>query len=187
MENVVSKRLTELREEKGFSIYKLAQTSGVSASHIQRIEKEEKCPTIETLNRICKGLGITLTDFFSIENKSLPIEYLELINNMKNLPLKQIEAINLSFKAEMAKPKFLDNVTLQKYNYCGQLKKDEEVNHKRVGRPVSDNPKDKTIKFRIDEETDEMLAYCNKKLNLSRAEIIRTGIKWIYEFLIDKN
>lgn len=50
----------------------------------------------------------------------------------------------------------------------------------KIGRPT-DSIKEKTIKARIDKETEEMLDYCLKHTDMTKSEIIRAGIKNIYE------
>ncbi len=50
---------------------------------------------------------------------------------------------------------------------------------KKIGRPT-DAPKNKTIKFRIDEETNRQLEYCSDKLNTSKSQILREGVHKIY-------
>lgn len=52
----------------------------------------------------------------------------------------------------------------------------------RTGRPTSD-PKRKAMPIRLGESDLEMLAYCQEKTGMSKAEIIREGIKKVYESL----
>lgn len=59
------KRLKYFRKAKGFSIYKLSKESGISQNHISAIENEKRQPTIDTLVRLIKPLGITLSELFS--------------------------------------------------------------------------------------------------------------------------
>lgn len=66
----VGKRITELREIKGYTVNKLATLSGISQSYLRDIELGNKQPTVEYLEYICYGLGITLADFFNEEDSS---------------------------------------------------------------------------------------------------------------------
>lgn len=50
----------------------------------------------------------------------------------------------------------------------------------RTGRPT-DNPREIRVGFRLTKEEKEMLDECEKKLNLSKTEIISMGIREIYE------
>lgn len=56
------------------------------------------------------------------------------------------------------------------------------VGDKKIGRPT-DNPKDITIKFRIDKDTHEKLHECSETLKISRAEVLRQGVHKIHDSL----
>lgn len=61
----ISKRLKELRKEKGFKNYEhFAYEHGMSRSAYWRIEKGSNFE-MKTLFRICKLLGISVQEFFS--------------------------------------------------------------------------------------------------------------------------
>ena len=47
-----------VREERSISIRKLAAMTGISPSHIVRIENGESMPTISTLCKIAKALDV---------------------------------------------------------------------------------------------------------------------------------
>lgn len=59
------------------------------------------------------------------------------------------------------------------------------MGHKKMGRPT-DNPKNNSVKFLADDETFEKLKECSKKLEVSRAEVIRKGIHKVYDDLDKK-
>ena len=50
----------------------------------------------------------------------------------------------------------------------------------KMGRPT-DNPKNLLLHIRIDEASIKMLEYCAEKKKLSRAEVVRHGIRKVYE------
>ena len=50
---------------------------------------------------------------------------------------------------------------------------------KKMGRPPSDNPKDRTLRVRVDEATLEKLDDCSEALKMNRSEIVRKGIDLI--------
>ena len=58
-------RLAALRKEHRYSIRKLADRAGVSASLISDVERGKVEPSISTLKRVSDALGTTLTYFFS--------------------------------------------------------------------------------------------------------------------------
>ena len=64
-ENYIIARIEQLCEKKGISRYKLAQKSGIAQSSISTLLNRKSVPTIQTLEKICEGLGITLAQFFA--------------------------------------------------------------------------------------------------------------------------
>lgn len=61
----LSQLLIEQREQKGISQAQLSVLTGIRQSHLDRIERGESKPTMPTVFRICKALGIdplTLAD-----------------------------------------------------------------------------------------------------------------------------
>ena len=61
----VGQRIRELREQKNFTLNKLANHAGVSQSYLRDVELENKNPTIAFLSLICQSLDISLRDFFN--------------------------------------------------------------------------------------------------------------------------
>ena len=61
----IGNRIRELREERNLKQNALANLAGVSPTYIYQLERGEKSPTIEYLDHICWGLGITIQDFFA--------------------------------------------------------------------------------------------------------------------------
>lgn len=56
----VARLLKEEREGKGISLNALAEKAGLSRQTISFIEQEERNPTLETLLRLTKALGVDL-------------------------------------------------------------------------------------------------------------------------------
>ncbi|AZK44937.1 ribbon-helix-helix protein, CopG family [Paenibacillus woosongensis] len=57
------------------------------------------------------------------------------------------------------------------------------MSSKKMGRPPSDKPKNKTIEIRVDQETMSKLDASAEKLNTSRSAIVRKGIEKVYDEL----
>lgn len=63
--------LRELRKQEKMSIAQLAEKSGVSASVISKLERNQTTAEIETLYRIAKAFGLTLADLIGfVENRT---------------------------------------------------------------------------------------------------------------------
>lgn len=57
--------LRRLREERGYSVRELAQRAGVGFVTVSRIENGRMNPTVATLEKLAKGLGVHITDMFA--------------------------------------------------------------------------------------------------------------------------
>ena len=58
-------RIRQLMEERNWSEYRLAIASGLSQSTVANIFNRNTIPSVATLESICAGLGITLSQFFA--------------------------------------------------------------------------------------------------------------------------
>ena len=65
----IANRIKELREAKKMTQNALANAAGVSPTYIYQLERGEKSPTVEYLDHICWGLGLTLKEFFDYPNE----------------------------------------------------------------------------------------------------------------------
>lgn len=80
----VAERIRILREKAGYSQNELANRSGVSQSHLRRVELGQSRITVDHLQMICDALGISLRDFFDYT-----VEQDELSKVVSNLTTKQ--------------------------------------------------------------------------------------------------
>lgn len=60
-----NERLQRLLKERGWSMYRLSLQSGLSQATLANIFRRNTVPSIVTLEAICKGFGITLSQFFA--------------------------------------------------------------------------------------------------------------------------
>lgn len=99
-ENSVLNRIKYFLEFKHWSIYKLAKESGLSYSSLNNIFNRNTCPSVMTLEKICSGLNISLSEFFAYEKNPLKSDELtvteqEIINSyrsLSNIDKKLLEA-----------------------------------------------------------------------------------------------
>lgn len=61
----VKARLQQLMQERGWTEYRLAKECGLAQSTVGGILRRNTEPSLTTLETICKGLGITLSQFFA--------------------------------------------------------------------------------------------------------------------------
>jgi transcriptional regulator with XRE-family HTH domain len=57
-------KLKELREAKGLSVRGLAREAGVSTETIYSVEHGHRQPSVRTLGKIARALGVEVKDFF---------------------------------------------------------------------------------------------------------------------------
>ena len=75
----VHKRLRQLLNERGWTEYRLSKKCGLSESTLANIFRRNTMPSITTLEAICNGFGITLSQFLAED------EMVELTPELKNL------------------------------------------------------------------------------------------------------
>ena len=81
----LGEKLKKLRDDRGMSMYRLTQMTGVSGHHIKGIEQGTRQPTIETLNKLVNALGSSLADIFSDDDNSVRLaeDERQLIENYR--------------------------------------------------------------------------------------------------------
>ncbi len=72
-------RLHQLLKERGWTEYKLSKECGLAQSTIGNIFRRNTIPSVATLETICKGFGITMSQFFA------EADMVELSSDMKEL------------------------------------------------------------------------------------------------------
>lgn len=58
--------IRQKREEKGYTIDKLAELAGMSKGHLSKIEREKTNPTITTLLRVAIALELKVEELYKI-------------------------------------------------------------------------------------------------------------------------
>ena len=98
----ILKEITRLRLSRNWSEYELAIRSNLSPSTISIWYRKNQTPTIPSLEKICKGLGITLSQFFAEgeDTLSLTQEQREMLDSWSSLNEKQQEIFLALLKAK---------------------------------------------------------------------------------------
>jgi transcriptional regulator with XRE-family HTH domain len=65
----IGARVRALRDERGLTLEGLAERADVSRAMLSRIERGESSPTAQLLNKVCGGLGVTLSMLFAETEK----------------------------------------------------------------------------------------------------------------------
>ena len=94
-------RIRQLMSERNWTEYRLAKKSDLSQSTITNLFKRNTIPSIPTLEAICRGFGITLSQFFSEgsfveltdEQKELFDRWVALTKEQKVLLLELVKSL----------------------------------------------------------------------------------------------
>ena len=91
----MTESIKELCVKKNMSQYELAKRAGMTQSSISTLLNEGNVPKISTLEKICKGFGITLTQFFTLDDNypDLSEEQKKVLNIWETLSVKEKIAI----------------------------------------------------------------------------------------------
>ncbi|QBE95956.1 helix-turn-helix domain-containing protein [Blautia producta] len=102
-DDYIIKRINQLLEAKHMSQYELSRRSGITQSSLSNLMARGCIPKITTLEKICKGFGITLSQFFfegdsyleeySDAQKQILCEWETLSAKEKQVALKIIRSI----------------------------------------------------------------------------------------------
>lgn len=94
-ENYIIVRIEQLCEKKHISRYRLAQKSGIAQSSISTLLNRKSIPTIQTLEKICDGLDITLAQFFAGDEElpDLTEDQKQLISDWNTMDEHQQELV----------------------------------------------------------------------------------------------
>ena len=61
LRQIVARNLRVLRKQKGFSQEELAFPAGINRNYVGQIEREEKSPTIDVIEKLCAALEVNPT------------------------------------------------------------------------------------------------------------------------------
>lgn len=87
-------RLRRLLDERGWTEYRLSKKCGLSESTLANIFRRNTTPSITTLEAICNGFGITLSQFFAEGDLvELTPELKDLFEKWVNLTPEQKAAV----------------------------------------------------------------------------------------------
>lgn len=78
IEQKVICRINELLTFRHWTLYKLSKKSEIPYSSLNSIFNRETCPSVVTLEKICNGFGIGLSEFFQFEENPLRDETITL-------------------------------------------------------------------------------------------------------------
>ena len=82
----VKDRLKALMDERGWTMYRLAKESDIAWTTIRNMYVRNTEPSIQTLESLCRGMGMTLVQFFDEDNEmGLSAEQIRLLQQWSRL------------------------------------------------------------------------------------------------------
>ena len=92
----VLERITQLRVERGWTEYRLSEESGVAQTTISTWYKHNYMPTIPSLEKICEGFNISMSEFFAYDGSpfALTEEQKELSTTWQQQTMNRFERID---------------------------------------------------------------------------------------------
>lgn len=82
----VKARLQQLMDERDWTIYRAAKEAGIPWSTVRNMFKRNTEPSIQTLECLCNGMGMTLSQFFDEDNSlGLLPEQVQLLQEWNRL------------------------------------------------------------------------------------------------------
>lgn len=98
----IKERLEILMNERGWTIYRVAKEADIPWSTVRNMFKRNTEPSVATLESICSGMGITLSQFFDVDNtlgiseeqRILLENYNRLSSNNKRIISELIESLS---------------------------------------------------------------------------------------------
>ena len=88
----ILERITKLRNERNWSVYKLADEAGLTQSTLANMFARKTLPSISTLQQICGAFNISMSEFFA-DSKELDSAELELLGNFRELNSKNKKVV----------------------------------------------------------------------------------------------
>lgn len=84
-------RILQLRLERNWSEYRLSEESGIAQTTISSWFRKDICPSIPSLEKICKAYNISLSQFFNWNNEPVCLseKQYDLLNNWNRLNEQQ--------------------------------------------------------------------------------------------------
>ena len=118
--SLIGKNIQKIRKQKNFTLDILAERSGVSKSMLSQIESENVNPTVATVWKIARGLGVELDAIFKGLDKSIKSfqiirkENIQTLDTEKNGPhIKVLSPIEMAEDLEIYLLDFDKGSTLQ--------------------------------------------------------------------------
>lgn len=86
-------RIESERLKRGWSEYTLSVNSGIPQSTISTWYRKRLQPSLASIEHICDGFGMSLSQFFATGDSDLPLEQNELLEECQKLSPQQRKSL----------------------------------------------------------------------------------------------
>ncbi len=95
LEKQLGNRIKTLRKLRGWTQENLAEQAKVSVQHVGEIERGDGNPTLQSLERLSKGLGITVSQLLAVEDPGQETELLrgQVIETVQEMPAAELKLL----------------------------------------------------------------------------------------------
>ena len=95
LEKALGDRIKTLRKLRGWTQENLAEQAKVSVQHVGEIERGDGNPTLQSLERLSKGLGLTVSQLLAVEEPEQEKELLQgqVIDVVKEMPTTELKLL----------------------------------------------------------------------------------------------
>ena len=87
-------RINELRENRGWTVYRIAKNSGIPQSSLSTWYAKQRTPPLDAIEKLCIAFDITLSEFF--DDKKEDVEETKLERFRKEAGLSREELAKLT-------------------------------------------------------------------------------------------
>jgi len=108
----VLERILQLKNERGWTEYRLSEESGIAQTTISSWLKKNINPSIPSLISICAAFHISLSEFFAFDNSPVVISdrQRELLDNWNKLTIEQQDIVLNLLKSMQPTRIFYQNI-----------------------------------------------------------------------------
>ena len=91
----ILEKISKMRLERGWSEYQLSEKAELPQSTISSWYRKNMTPSVASLQKICNAFGITLSQLFSKDNKSVELtdSQIKLLQSWARLSPEQQDAV----------------------------------------------------------------------------------------------
>ena len=201
---MIGEELKRYRLKREITQYQLAEMAGINEKYYGKIERNESCPTIDILNKICHALEIDLLEFFLFDCR----ERGKMLNNEKICKIMK-ESISNSFDVHFNSDIMIDNCenSIWYSGYIGSLNFDEfemrifaegnikaklYLNWKLVLELNNSNISNELLKYvKSDKELNEIISYSDVDKDILEEKngnaLFVDESNWLTAEIIDNN